>query len=90
MSLQLNQQLGILEKSLRLSDLGIRLRFLIAHQLEFTLQSLFPQGCVLPFGSTVSGIGRQSGDLDLVLLPDKVMCKVIIHYDVILLLYANM
>jgi len=60
-----------LEESLSLSDFGARIRFFIACQIESALSSVFPQGCVLPFGSTVSGIGRHSGDLDLVLLPDK-------------------
>lgn len=67
----LGDQLQILQNATKLSELGIRVRFLIACQLEQAFSSLFPQGCVLPFGSTVSGIGRQSGDLDLVLLPDS-------------------
>ena len=64
----LSSQIQLLEHSLKISEPGIRVRFLISAQLEQALSGLFPSGCVLPFGSTVSGIGRQSGDLDLVLL----------------------
>ncbi|CAL8120410.1 unnamed protein product [Orchesella dallaii] len=67
----LSEQLIILENSTKLSELGIRVRFFVASQLEQAFVNLFPRGCVLPFGSTVSGIGRQSGDLDLVLVPDS-------------------
>lgn len=66
----LSDQLKILEESTKLSELGIRVRFFVASQLEQVLSNLFPNGCILPFGSTVSGIGRQSGDLDLVMVPD--------------------
>ncbi|ODM92369.1 Poly(A) RNA polymerase, mitochondrial [Orchesella cincta] len=67
----LSEQLKVLEASSKLSELGIRARFFVASQLELAFANLFPRGCVLPFGSTVSGIGRQSGDLDLVLVPDS-------------------
>lgn len=66
----LSEQMRILEDSTKLSELGIRVRFFVASQLEQAFNNLFPNGCVLPFGSTVSGIGRQSGDLDLVMVPD--------------------
>lgn len=67
----LSEQLKILENSSKLSEVGIRVRFFVASQLEEGFSNLFPKGCVLPFGSTVSGIGRHSGDLDLVMVPDK-------------------
>jgi len=67
----LSDQIKVLEDSMKVTELGIRVRFLVANHLEQAVEKFFPSGCVLPFGSTVSGIGRQGGDLDLVLLPDK-------------------
>jgi len=69
---QLDAQILVLENSLKITELGVRVRFLLARHLERSLETFFPKGCVLPFGSTVSGIGRLGGDLDLVLLPNKV------------------
>jgi len=69
---QLSEQILVLEKAVKITELGIRVRFLAANHLEQSMEKFFPGGCILPFGSTVSGIGRRSGDLDLVLLPDKV------------------
>nr|CAD7392082.1 unnamed protein product [Timema cristinae] len=63
----LSEQMNILYCSSALDDLGIRLRFLTALQLELALNGLFPLITVLPFGSSVSGFGKVGCDLDLVL-----------------------
>lgn len=51
----------------KLNDLGIRLRFLVAQQMEAALTGLFPNVSALPFGSSVNGYGRMGCDLDVVL-----------------------
>lgn len=76
----------MLEDTHKVTELGIRVRFLVASHLEQALKTLFPLGAILPFGSTVSGIGRQTGDLDLVLLPNKVFKGIPLNYNQLLLL----
>lgn len=61
----------ILFRTTRLDELGIRLRYLTAHQLEAAVSGLFPRAQVLPFGSSANGFGRQGCDLDLVLQLDQ-------------------
>lgn len=51
----------------KLSDVGVRLRFLVARQIESALTGLFPQVVALPFGSSVNGYGKMGCDLDVVL-----------------------
>ncbi|XP_071448485.1 poly(A) RNA polymerase, mitochondrial-like [Hetaerina americana] len=53
-----------------LDDLGTRLRFLTARQLELALRGIFPKAKALPFGSSVNGYGRKGCDLDLSLQLD--------------------
>ncbi|CAG9766191.1 unnamed protein product [Ceutorhynchus assimilis] len=50
----------------RLNEVGQRLRFLTAKQVESTVSGLFPNICAYPFGSSVNGFGKMSCDLDLV------------------------
>ncbi|XP_023716814.1 poly(A) RNA polymerase, mitochondrial-like [Cryptotermes secundus] len=66
-----SDQILILHRATSLSDLGSRLRFLTARQIELALSGLFPQVTVLPFGSSVNGFGKTACDLDLVLLAGK-------------------
>ena len=77
--LQLSDQIDLLFESLRISEAGARVRFAVAAHLENSIKTYFPNGCVVPFGSSVSGIGQNSGDLDLVLLPEQVciLCLII-------------
>lgn len=51
----------------KLDEVGNRLRYLMAQQIESTLSGLFPKVMALPFGSSVNGYGRIGCDLDLVL-----------------------
>lgn len=51
----------------KVNDLGIRLRFLTACQIESALCGIFPGSQCLLFGSSVNGCGRLNSDLDLVL-----------------------
>lgn len=64
---QVSQQVQLLHSSTRLGELGSRLRFLTARQLEMALAGMFPQVRALPFGSSVNGFGRAGCDLDLVM-----------------------
>jgi poly(A) RNA polymerase len=68
---QFSDQILILHRATSLNDLGSRLRFLTARQIELALSGLFPQVTVLPFGSSVNGFGKTACDLDLVLLANK-------------------
>lgn len=57
----------ILYNKTKLNDVGTRLRFLTAKQIEESLAGMFPQARALPFGSSVNGCGKMGCDLDLVL-----------------------
>lgn len=57
----------ILHNITKLSDIGTRLRFLTAKQIESALLGMFPYVSALPFGSSVNGFGKMGCDLDLVL-----------------------
>lgn len=55
----------------QLDEVGVRMRFLTAHQLERSFVGFFPHIAVLPFGSSVNGFGKRGCDLDLVLKLEK-------------------
>ncbi|CAG7721629.1 unnamed protein product [Allacma fusca] len=65
------EQMKILQMQMKVSETSMRARFLTVHHLEQSVKALFPNACALPFGSSVSGIGSNSGDLDLVLLLEE-------------------
>ncbi|CAG7821042.1 unnamed protein product [Allacma fusca] len=67
----IGEQMEILQTQMKVSEISMRVRFLTVHHLEQSVRALFPNACALPFGSSVSGIGSTSGDLDLVLLPEE-------------------
>ncbi|KAJ9580650.1 hypothetical protein L9F63_024173, partial [Diploptera punctata] len=67
----LSDQIMILHNMTCLNDLGSRLRFLTARQIEVALSGMFPYAKAMPFGSSVNGFGRAACDLDLVLLLDR-------------------
>lgn len=50
-----------------LNDTGIRLRYLVARQIETSLAGIFPKASAVPFGSSVNGYGKMGCDLDVVL-----------------------
>ena len=50
---------------LKLNDLGLRLRFHTAYQLERCFLGVCPDMKALPFGSSVNGFGKMGCDLDL-------------------------
>lgn len=56
-----------LHKKSEISDFSMRLRFFTCHQLDVALGGLFQDIKAFPFGSSVSGFGRNSGDLDIYL-----------------------
>lgn len=65
----------------KLNDLGTRLRFLTALQIERTICGLFPQVAAYPFGSSVNGYGKLGCDLDLVLrLVNKQVTQLLMFY----------
>ncbi|XP_054153143.1 poly(A) RNA polymerase, mitochondrial-like [Oppia nitens] len=54
-------------------DLDLKLRFYIISQLEqYICQSYFKSYHILPFGSSIAGLGTPNSDLDLVLTPRQV------------------
>ncbi|KAF6203435.1 hypothetical protein GE061_001766 [Apolygus lucorum] len=54
----------------KLDELGTRLRFFTARQVELAMSGLFPHCAVLPFGSSVNGFGKSGSDLDLIFRHD--------------------
>ncbi|KAL5244968.1 hypothetical protein ACI65C_012378 [Semiaphis heraclei] len=65
-----NQMLLLLECT-QLNDIGTRLRFLTAMQIENALKGIFPLSKVLPFGSSVNSFGKIGSDIDLVLMDSQ-------------------
>ncbi|CAL7933215.1 unnamed protein product [Xylocopa violacea] len=60
-----SDQMITLHKTLKVTDLNIRLRFYTAEQLTYYLSNLFTNMHVVPFGSSVNGFGQIGCDLDL-------------------------
>lgn len=63
----LSDQIKKLYDETHLNDIGTRLRFLCALQLESLFYGIFPNTNVIPFGSSINGFGRMGSDLDLIL-----------------------
>lgn len=64
----ISDQMLLLLESIQLNDIGSRLRFLTAIQIENALKGIFPLSEVLPFGSSVNSFGKIGSDIDLVLV----------------------
>lgn len=63
----LDDQILILYRATCLNDLGTRMRFLAANQLQTALNGMFPFIKAFPFGSSVNGFGKVGCDLDMIL-----------------------
>lgn len=68
----LSKQMLLLYEHTQLSDIGTRLRFLTAMQIENVLKGIFPLSKILPFGSSVNSFGKIGSDIDLVLVNKKI------------------
>lgn len=66
-SRDLSEQIQNVYECQKLTELGSRLRFFTCRQVEVALSGLFPQACILPFGSSVNSFGRVNCDLDMIL-----------------------
>ncbi|XP_039757006.1 poly(A) RNA polymerase, mitochondrial-like [Pararge aegeria] len=62
-----SEQIQMLYDRTVLNDIGVRLRYMVARQLETVFSSLYANIKVQPFGSSVNGFGKMGCDLDLVL-----------------------
>uniref|UniRef100_A0A1A9WCN3 Poly(A) RNA polymerase, mitochondrial n=1 Tax=Glossina brevipalpis TaxID=37001 RepID=A0A1A9WCN3_9MUSC len=67
----IDEQLSLLYQNTKLNDLGVRLRFLAAFQVQQALYGMFPLANAIPFGSSVNGFGKMGCDLDLILRFDQ-------------------
>lgn len=63
----ISDQIQVLYDKTTLNDIGTRLRYMVARQLECVFESLYANVAVKPFGSSVNGFGKMGCDLDLVL-----------------------
>ncbi|XP_017872212.1 PREDICTED: poly(A) RNA polymerase, mitochondrial [Drosophila arizonae] len=63
----IDQQLNLLYEQTRLNELGVRMRFIAALQVEQAISGMFPDALAQPFGSSVNGFGKMGCDLDLIL-----------------------
>ncbi|SPP86264.1 poly(A) RNA polymerase, mitochondrial [Drosophila guanche] len=63
----IEQQVQLLHEHTQLNDLGVRMRFLAALQVQQAISGMFPAAQAHPFGSSVNGFGRMGCDLDLIL-----------------------
>lgn len=66
-SADVDTQMRQLHRLTGLNDVGTRLRFIAARQIEQSLHGMFPHATAHPFGSSVNGFGRLGCDLDLIL-----------------------
>uniref|UniRef100_A0A1I8MY71 Poly(A) RNA polymerase, mitochondrial n=1 Tax=Musca domestica TaxID=7370 RepID=A0A1I8MY71_MUSDO len=73
-AVDIEKQIALLYENTKLNDLGIRLRFLAASQVQQAISGMFPLARALPFGSSVNGFGKNGCDLDLILRLDE-ECK---------------
>lgn len=62
-----SEQIQQMHDRTALNDLGVRLRYMVARQIERIFESLYANIVVRPFGSSVNGFGKMGCDLDLVL-----------------------
>lgn len=67
----LSDQMLLLLEHTQLNELGVRLRFLTAMQIENVLKGIFPLSEILPFGSSVNSFGKIGSDIDLVLMDSR-------------------
>ncbi|XP_001355451.4 poly(A) RNA polymerase, mitochondrial [Drosophila pseudoobscura] len=63
----IEQQVQLLHRHTQLNDLGVRMRFLAALQVQQAISGMFPAAQAHPFGSSVNGFGKMGCDLDLIL-----------------------
>lgn len=63
----IDDQINELYQHTRINELGTRLRFLAALQIEDSVKGLFPYARVFPFGSSINGFGKFGSDLDVIL-----------------------
>ncbi|XP_063708236.1 poly(A) RNA polymerase, mitochondrial [Culicoides brevitarsis] len=61
------EQMNIVYESTKVTDLGMRTRYLAAQQIMSSVEGMFPHAIAHPFGSSVNGFGKVGCDLDLVL-----------------------
>ncbi|XP_051172701.1 poly(A) RNA polymerase, mitochondrial-like [Leptopilina boulardi] len=61
----ISNQIETCYSCLKLSDIELRLRFHMSHEIERCFIGLFPDIQVMPFGSTVNGFGKTGCDLDM-------------------------
>ncbi|XP_068141351.1 poly(A) RNA polymerase, mitochondrial [Drosophila tropicalis] len=67
----IDRQIVELHQNSQLNDLGVRMRFLAALQIQQAISGMFPSAQAVPFGSSVNGFGKMGCDLDLILRFDK-------------------
>lgn len=68
----LSEQMLLLLERTQLNDIGTRLRFLTAMQIENAIKGIFPLSKILPFGSSVNSFGKIGSDIDLVLVNNNI------------------
>lgn len=69
--LQISEQVSFLMEGLRLQEDDLKLRQLICDLLQEVFSEAYPQVQVVPFGSTVTGLGWRGSDLDICLITDS-------------------
>ena len=69
--LQVEEQVNFLMQQLCLADEDIKLRRLVCQLLQEVLSEVYTGASVVPFGSTVSGVGWKGSDLDVCLLTSQ-------------------
>ena len=70
-ALQVEEHVDLLMQHLCLTDEDVKLRQLVCQLLQEVFGEVYPGSSVVPFGSTVSGVGLKGSDLDVCLLTSE-------------------
>lgn len=69
----MSEQVGILVEELGLTADDLQLRKLVCDLLQEVFKEVYPNVQVVPFGSTVTGLGWKGCDLDVCLVTDPLL-----------------
>ena len=71
-------------QQLCLTEEDIKLRKLVCQLLQEVFYEVYPEASVVPFGSTVSGVGWEGSDLDVCLLTPSQQDDAAIDYSLVI------
>ena len=73
---------------LALPEVGIRLRYFVANEVQNLLKGILPFCNILPYGSSVNGFGKFNCDLDLT-IDDRVPANYLVSKKRVLQIFLQ-